>query len=56
MPRGAVLAARYASEYNVVHQTPEDAAAVGDRLQAACAAIGELQPRLAHPLSRDEAV
>ena len=40
MPRGAALAARYASEYNVVHQTPEDAAAARDRLQAACAAIG----------------
>ena len=32
MPRGAALAARYASEYNVVHQTPEDAAAARDRL------------------------
>jgi alkanesulfonate monooxygenase SsuD/methylene tetrahydromethanopterin reductase-like flavin-dependent oxidoreductase (luciferase family) len=40
MPRGAALAARFASEYNVVHQTPEDAAAARGRLQVACAQVG----------------
>jgi F420-dependent oxidoreductase-like protein len=40
MPRGAALAARYASEYNVVHATPDEAAAAGGRLAQACSAAG----------------
>jgi alkanesulfonate monooxygenase SsuD/methylene tetrahydromethanopterin reductase-like flavin-dependent oxidoreductase (luciferase family) len=38
--RGAALAARYAAEYNVVHVTPEEAAAARGRLRAACEAAG----------------
>jgi F420-dependent oxidoreductase-like protein len=38
--RGAALAARYASEYNVVYPSPEDAAAARDRLVAACREAG----------------
>jgi F420-dependent oxidoreductase-like protein len=40
MPRGAALAARYAAEYNVVHASPDDAAAARDRLAAACVQAG----------------
>jgi F420-dependent oxidoreductase-like protein len=40
MPRGAALAARYASEYNVVGASPDDAAAARGRLTEACAAAG----------------
>jgi len=36
MPRGAALAARFAHEYNVVHLSPDDAAASRERLRAAC--------------------
>ena len=39
-PRGAALAARFATEYNVVHQTPEDAGAARERIAAACADAG----------------
>ena len=39
-PRGAALAARFATEYNVVHQTPEDADAARERIAAACAEAG----------------
>ena len=39
-PRGAALAARFATEYNVVHQTPEDAGAARERIAAACAEAG----------------
>ena len=39
-PRGAALAARFATEYNVVHQTPEDAGAAHERIAAACADAG----------------
>jgi F420-dependent oxidoreductase-like protein len=38
--RGAALAARFASEYNVVHATPEEAAASRGRLVAACERAG----------------
>jgi F420-dependent oxidoreductase-like protein len=38
--RGAALAARFASEYNVVHATPEKAAAARTRLTAACEQAG----------------
>jgi F420-dependent oxidoreductase-like protein len=40
MPRGAALAARYAAEYNVVHATPDDAAAARGRLAEACTVAG----------------
>ena len=39
-PRSAALAARLASEYNVVHVDPAEAAASRDRLDAACEAAG----------------
>ena len=39
-PRAAALAARYASEYNVVHVTAPVAAAARRRLDEACEAIG----------------
>jgi len=38
--RGAALAARFASEYNVVHESPEDAAAARGRLASACEQSG----------------
>ena len=38
--RGAGLAARFASEYNVVHASPEEAAACRARLTAACEQAG----------------
>ncbi len=38
--RGAALAARFASEYNVVHARPDEAAASRDRLSAACEQAG----------------
>jgi F420-dependent oxidoreductase-like protein len=38
--RGAALAARFASEYNVVHAAPEDAAASRGRLAEACERAG----------------
>jgi len=34
--RGAALAARFAAEYNVVHESPEAAAAARGRVRAAC--------------------
>jgi F420-dependent oxidoreductase-like protein len=40
MPRGAALAARYASEYNVVHASPEEASRARGRLAQACSAAG----------------
>jgi F420-dependent oxidoreductase-like protein len=40
MRRGAALAARFASEYNVVHVTPEEAAERRGRLEAACRDAG----------------
>lgn len=40
MPRGAALAARFASEYNVVQVDPDDAAACRGRLEAACRDAG----------------
>ena len=39
-PRGAALAARFASEYNVVHARPDEAAAARGRLAAACEQAG----------------
>ena len=39
-PRGAALAARFASEYNVVHASPDEAAAARGRLAAACEQAG----------------
>ena len=39
-PRGAALAARHAAEYNVVHATPEDAAAARGRIEQACRDAG----------------
>ena len=38
--RGAALAARWATEYNLVGATPDDARAARGRLDAACAAAG----------------
>jgi F420-dependent oxidoreductase-like protein len=38
--RGAALAARFASEYNVVHASPEEAGAARTRLAAACEQAG----------------
>ena len=38
--RGAALAARFASEYNVVHASPDEAAACRERLAAACEQAG----------------
>jgi F420-dependent oxidoreductase-like protein len=38
--RGAALAARFASEYNVVHASPDEAAASRGRLAAACEQAG----------------
>jgi F420-dependent oxidoreductase-like protein len=40
MPRGAALAARYATEYNVVHPSPADAGAARGRLAQACRGAG----------------
>jgi F420-dependent oxidoreductase-like protein len=40
LPRGAALAARYASEYNVVHASPEEASEARGRLAQACSAAG----------------
>jgi F420-dependent oxidoreductase-like protein len=40
MPRGAALAARFATEYNVVFASPDDAAAARGRLTQACLAAG----------------
>jgi F420-dependent oxidoreductase-like protein len=40
MPRGAALAARFATEYNVVYASPDDAAAARGRLTQACLAAG----------------
>jgi F420-dependent oxidoreductase-like protein len=40
MPRGAALAARYAAEYNVVHPSPDEAAAARGRLFVACNSAG----------------
>jgi F420-dependent oxidoreductase-like protein len=39
-PRSAALAARWADEYNVAGRTPQQVAAAGARLDAACDAIG----------------
>jgi alkanesulfonate monooxygenase SsuD/methylene tetrahydromethanopterin reductase-like flavin-dependent oxidoreductase (luciferase family) len=39
-PRGAALAARFASEYNVVHETPAGAQAAAGRIRAACEDAG----------------
>jgi len=49
-PRGAALAARWAAEYNVVHATPAEAAAVGARLDAVCAQAGRDPATLCHSL------
>ena len=48
--RGAALAARFASEYNVVHAAPDEAAAVGRRLDAACEQAGRDPRSLRHSL------
>jgi F420-dependent oxidoreductase-like protein len=48
--RGAALAARFASEYNVVHASPDDAAAVGARLDGACEHAGRDPSTLRHSL------
>jgi alkanesulfonate monooxygenase SsuD/methylene tetrahydromethanopterin reductase-like flavin-dependent oxidoreductase (luciferase family) len=40
MPRGAALAARYASEYNLVGASPDEAAAARGRLAQACREAG----------------
>jgi len=48
--RGAALAARFASEYNVVHASPDEAAAVGARLDAACEHAGRDPSTLRHSL------
>ena len=59
--RGAALAARFASEYNVVHAAPDEAAAVGSRLDAACEQASRDPSTLRHSLmhqfviGRDEA-
>ena len=49
-PRGAALAARWAAEYNVVHASPADAAAAGQRLDAACERAGRDPATLCHSL------
>jgi F420-dependent oxidoreductase-like protein len=49
-PRGAALAARFAAEYNVVHATPDGAAAAGSRLEAACERTGRDPSTLRHSL------
>ena len=49
-PRGAALAARWAAEYNVVHASPDDAAAAGARLDAACEQAGRDPATLQHSL------
>jgi F420-dependent oxidoreductase-like protein len=49
-PRGAALAARFAAEYNVVHASPDDAAAAGARLDAACEQAGRDPSTLRHSL------
>jgi F420-dependent oxidoreductase-like protein len=49
-PRGAALAARFAAEYNVVAATPDDAAAAGKRLDAACDEAGRDPSTLTHSL------
>jgi F420-dependent oxidoreductase-like protein len=48
--RGAALAARWAAEYNVVHLSPDEAAAAGARLDAACEQAGREPATLAHSL------
>ena len=48
--RGAALAARFAGEYNVVHAAPDEAAAVGARLDAACEQAGRDPSTLRHSL------
>ena len=48
--RGAALAARFAGEYNVVHAAPDEAAAVGARLDAACEQAGREPSTLRHSL------
>ena len=40
LPRGAALAARYASEYNVVFSSPEEAGQARGRLAMACREAG----------------
>jgi alkanesulfonate monooxygenase SsuD/methylene tetrahydromethanopterin reductase-like flavin-dependent oxidoreductase (luciferase family) len=49
-PRGAALAARFAAEYNVVHLSPEEAAAAGARVDAACEQAGREPSTLRHSL------
>ena len=49
-PRGAALAARFAAEYNVVSASPDEAAAAGARLDAACEREGRDPATLAHSL------
>jgi F420-dependent oxidoreductase-like protein len=49
-PRGAALAAEFAAEYNVVGATPDDAAAAGSRLDAACEQAGRDPSSLRHSL------
>jgi F420-dependent oxidoreductase-like protein len=48
--RGAALAAEFAAEYNVVYATPDEAAAAGARLDAACEQAGRDPSTLAHSL------
>jgi F420-dependent oxidoreductase-like protein len=49
-PRGAALAAEFAAEYNVVYAAPDDAAAAGSRLDAACEQAGRDPSTLPHSL------
>jgi F420-dependent oxidoreductase-like protein len=49
-PRGAALAAEFAAEYNVVYATPDDAAAAGSRLDAACEQADRDPSTLRHSL------
>jgi alkanesulfonate monooxygenase SsuD/methylene tetrahydromethanopterin reductase-like flavin-dependent oxidoreductase (luciferase family) len=48
--RGAALAARWASEYNVVSASPAEAAEAGARLDAACEQAGRDPRTLTHSL------
>jgi alkanesulfonate monooxygenase SsuD/methylene tetrahydromethanopterin reductase-like flavin-dependent oxidoreductase (luciferase family) len=48
--RGAALAAEFAVEYNVVGATPDEAAAAGKRLDAACERAGRDPSTLRHSL------
>jgi F420-dependent oxidoreductase-like protein len=49
-PRGAALAAEFAADYNLVHPSPGEAAAAGERLDAACERAGRDPSTLTHSI------